>query len=230
MTQSGVGVNTDLYNWATKELPLWQQVSLVYISEEGIISETHLETLKLVIRTTAIKNLISDTELPSLDQSKLPALEAKHFAKLGKEDPVTYLGSIGPVKNLDRLSDTQPPLRFCANGITVVYGPNGSGKSGYCRIAKKICRSHKQVSLRGDAYKSGEEATPQIEITYQVKDQKKVPLTYLSDNPAPEALSKLSVFDSDIAAFYIDQERKISFLPDDLDKLRQLTIRKHHGS
>ncbi|MFX6238467.1 hypothetical protein ABTF53_19805, partial [Acinetobacter baumannii] len=75
-----------------------------------------------------------------------------HLKAGNKFAPVTVLGSIGPLRNIDRLAAGQPPIKFAINGITLIYGANGSGKSGYCRVAKKICHCLHDVTLRGNVF------------------------------------------------------------------------------
>ena len=130
--------------------------------------------------------------------------------------PVTILGSIGPLKHVDRLAADQPPLRFAKEGITLIYGANGSGKSGYCRIAKKLCRCLHDVTLRGNVY-AAESGTPrEIQLTFGIQGQEKKSVTWNDASEPPEELGRISVFDSDAAGLYVDSERKIEFLPFEL--------------
>ena len=66
---------------------------------------------------------------------------------------------------MDRLEDDQPSLRFAVNGITLIYGANASGNSGYCRIAKKLCRTLAPSRLRGNVYEQGAARAPMVRFS-----------------------------------------------------------------
>ena len=133
---------------------------------------------------------------------------------------------MGPVRHVDRLSSDQPPLRFAINGITLVYGANASGKSGYCRIARQLCRSLSPVDLRGNVYDAGAPAPPEVAVAFRVgdDDQPKEELTWYADQDPPAELSRISVFDTASARVYVDRQRKIEFLPYELDLMNKLGL------
>lgn len=55
-------------------------------------------------------------------------------------------------------------------------------------------------------------------------DQEKTELIWNGNNPAPSELARISVFDTDSARVYVDKERKIEFLPYELDLLNKLGL------
>ena len=130
--------------------------------------------------------------------------------------PVTILGSIGPLKNIDRLAADQPPLQFAVKGITLIYGANGSGKSGYCRIAKKVCRCLHDVSLRGNVFDPVAAGPREIDLVFRVGENPKRSVAWSDGSDPPPELARISVFDSDAAGLYVDTERKIEYLPFEL--------------
>ena len=136
------------------------------------------------------------------------------------------LASLGPVRRVDRLSSDQPPLRFATNGVTLVYGANASGKSGYCRIAKILCRSLNSIELRSNVYESLDPRPPEVTVAFRVgdDDEDKQELTWYTDQVPPSELSRISVFDSETARVYVDKERKIEFLPYELDLMNKLGL------
>lgn len=120
----------DLFDWCAAR-PLWQQEAIRLLSARPSLDADELNQLEQAVRTAAG---LSNEKPPAW-----PALTKTHLKAGNRFAPVTVLGSIGPLRNIDRLAAEQPPLKFAINGVTLIYGPNGSGKSGYCRIAKKIC-------------------------------------------------------------------------------------------
>ena len=117
-------------------------------------------------------------------------------------------------------------MRFAVNGVTLIYGPNASGKSGYCRITKQLCRSLSPGALRGNVYDGGQPPPPEVGVAFRVggDDDPKTELTWRSTDPPPAELARMSVFDTASARVYVDKERKIEFLPYELDLLNKLGL------
>jgi hypothetical protein len=111
----------DLLEWAAKR-PDWQQDALGRLTEQRELLDGDLDDLQVRIEQA--------NGLPVTVQRALRPLRKEDLRKGVARAPTTILGSIGPLKNVDRLAPNQNPLRFAINGITLVYGPNGSGKSG----------------------------------------------------------------------------------------------------
>lgn len=151
-----------------------------------------------------------------------PALTKTHLKAGNQFAPVTVLGSIGPLRNIDRLAAAQPPLKFAVNGVTLIYGPNGSGKSGYCRIAKKICHCLHDVTLRGNVFEPASSDPREVTLTFRVEGDKTRSVVWDDRSPPPPELGRISVFDSDAAGLYVDAERNIEFLPFELALLTNL--------
>jgi len=205
----------DLFAWASKR-PDWQQDALCRLTEQRELSDGDLDELQTRIEQA---NGLPVTVLPGV----LRTLRKEHLRKDVAEAPTTILGSIGPVKNIDRLASDQNPLQFAINGITLVYGPTGSGKSGYCRIAKSLCRSLHDAPLRGNAFAAEDGRPPEVQVSFRVAgDEKKCATTWRQPNPPPPELARISVFDTHAAGLYVDEDRNIEFLPFELDLLNRL--------
>ena len=206
-----------LLAWADKRLP-WQQDALRRLAIQGEFTAEDLLELELQIKQAA--------GLPAEDAPDSVPLSKEHLNQAGSNKPSTVLASLGPVRNVDRLSADQPPLQFAINGITLVYGANASGKSGYCRIARQLCRSLSPVDLRGNIYGSTPQDQAEVAIAFRVggDDQPKEELIWYTDQDPPIELSRISVFDNTTASVYIDGRRKIEFLPYELDILNKLGV------
>jgi hypothetical protein len=142
----------------------------------------------------------------------LAAESVKSAAPQGR----TLLCSLGPVSNLGQLAADQQ-LSFAIDGISLIYGDNGSGKSGYCRIAKKVCRSPTSDPLIGNIFVKG--AKPPAEALLRFLPDGMtgiVELLWKDGAGAPESLANISVFDSKNARLYIDEKNRFGFLPADI--------------
>lgn len=192
----------------------WQQEAIRLLTGKPSLDETELDQLEEAIRIEA--GLVA-RQMPTWTTLTMTNLKTgNQFA------PVTVLGEIGPLKNIDRLAVAQPPLTFAINGVTLIFGNNGSGKSGYCRIAKKICHCLHSVSLRSNVYEPETAAPREVTLKFQVKGEKAKTVVWDDRNPPPPELGRISVFDSDVAGLYVDGERNIEFLPFELALLTNL--------
>ena len=206
----------ELLDWARKR-PLWQQDALRRLAQHGELTAEDREALQIQIR--------QEVGFPVKTAPKPVPLAAEHLNRAASNAPKTVLGSLGPIRHVDRLSPDQPPLWFAVNGITLVYGPNASGKSGYCRIVKQLCRSRNSAKLRGNIY-DVEAPYPEVTVAFRVggDDQPKRECVWSSDQEPPIELSRISVFDTATARVYVDKERRIEFLPYELDLMHKLGL------
>jgi ABC-type transport system involved in cytochrome c biogenesis ATPase subunit len=209
----------ELLDWTSNEdRPTWQRDALRRLAEHGELTEKDLSVLRTHIEV--LQGLSTD------EAHELTPLAPEYLSEASSNAPKTVLASLGPVKNVDRLESDQPPIRFAVNGVTLIYGPNGSGKSGYCRITKQICRSLKPDKLRGNVYDETPSPPAEVGISFRVggDDQKKDELVWRGDEQPPSELARISVFDTASARVYVDKERKIEFLPYELDLLNKLGL------
>lgn len=206
----------ELLEWSANR-PAWQQDALRRLAERGETTEEDLRDLKLLVEQTA--GLEGEGVLDS------SPLTEEHLTAVAEDEPRTVLVSLGPVRKIDRLAEDQPPLRFALNGITLIYGANASGKSGYCRITKQLCRSLTPMQLRGNIYEAESGAPQTVCLALRVgDDQKKVERTWDCTLPSPQELSRIAVFDTASARVYVDKERRIEFLPYELDLMNKLGL------
>lgn len=201
----------DLFTWC-KARPAWQQEAIRQLATKGNLDDEQRQELIKAIRIEAkLINEVAPT---------WPALSKVHLKTNAVDAPVTVFGSIGPLKNIDRLAADQSPLKFGLDGITLIFGVNGSGKSGYCRIAKKVCHCLHNVSLRGNVYEPGTTKPKEVNLSFRVAgDPTTHSVVWTDDAEPPPELARISVFDSEAANLYVDSERNIEFLPADLSLL-----------
>ena len=207
----------ELLNWAEGR-PLWQRDGLRRLALQGELTKEDLSALRLQIQQAA--GLPTESAPPSVP------LAQEHLNQAAGNNPKTVLASLGPVRHVDRLASDQPPLQFAINGVTLVYGPNASGKSGYCRIARKLCRSLSPIELRSNVYDRAAPNHQEVNVAFRVggDDQPKQELNWHVTQEPPVELSRISVFDTASARVYVDKHRRIEFLPYELDLMNKLGL------
>ena len=191
----------------------WQRDALRRIVRFGEITDQDLQELQKIIENDV--GIITD-------ENAVPVrLLSSHLPKSSEDAPRTTLLSIGSVHGIDRLADDQNPLSFLKDGLTLVYGPNASGKSGYCRIAKQLCRSRSAQEIRGNIYDEYSGKGWKVNFKYGVEGEENKELSWAGEEP-PEALMRISIFDTADAQIYVDSNRKLEFLPYELGVLTNL--------
>jgi len=203
----------ELFDWCAAR-PRWQQEAIRLLTAKPKLEPDELDQLEQAVKIEA-----------GIIDGKSPAwtpLTKTHLKAGNKYAPVTVLGAIGPLRNIDRLAAAQPPLKFAINGVTLIYGANGSGKSGYCRIAKRVCHCLHDVSLRGNVFEPETADPREVSLTFRVDGDKAKSVVWDDRNSPPPELGRISVFDSDAAGLYVDEERNIEFLPFELALLTNL--------
>ena len=198
--------------WAQKQ-PRWHQHALKLLTKHGsahAIPEEDKKELKKILSAEAKEETSDFTPITVSDVPDANPTNSK-----------TYLKSLGPVANIDKLASGQEPFEFVSpNGLTVIFGNNGSGKSGYARILKNLCRSHGDVKpLKGDAT-SEDETEWQVNLTYAEKEQDsdEIPKSLIwikaEEDKAKNdqeyiPLERIAFFDSHVATAYVDGEKEI---------------------
>lgn len=201
----------DVVSWLASR-PLWQQELALRFSENGGISSSQLKEFAQFLESE--KGLADAPDLSIRAISKDQLLIPK------REDSPTILASIGPVENFDRLAKKQAPIQFATSGVTLIYGGNGTGKSGYCRLIKALCRSLHEVALKGDAYSATQQEPGQVIVRYKVAKNDVTEVTWALGQTPPPELAKITVFDGEAARIYVNSERKVEFLPNDIALVR----------
>ncbi|TIV73695.1 MAG: hypothetical protein E5V93_17805, partial [Mesorhizobium sp.] len=129
------------------------------------------------------------------DLPECSPLSAEHLRANSSNEPRAVLCSLGPVKHLNRLAEEQQ-LRFATDGITIIYGDNGSGKSGYCRIAKKLCRSLTADDLLGNVFEIGTKPPAEVLVRFLEEGATEpTPITWKDGTLPPASIARISVFD-----------------------------------
>lgn len=197
----------DLYAFAA-DRPRWQAELIRRIYETGQASEQDVTDGIAMLRQSE-----------GLDAPGAPVPEPlKPFGPQGAlADPSVRLVSVGGLESVNRLR-VGSPLGFAESGLTVVYGENATGKSGYCRVIKAACGGASVVLP--DVFVA-QTAVPRATLTYSV-DGNTEAFVWTPGTMPPDALSKVTVFDAIRAPLYVDEERRLGFLPRGLEVLPAL--------
>lgn len=172
-------------------------------------------------KTEIVRRVRAACDIAQDADCALAPITADHLDPQGGGTPGALFVAMGPVQNVARLADGQR-LSFALDGITLIYGDNGTGKSGYCRIAKRLCRSPTTDDLIGDVSVAGKKPPAQVQVDHKARDQQQPTSVTWTDGSAPPAeIASISVFDSKNARVYIDKENKIGFLPREIAILEQ---------
>lgn len=209
----------ELITWSDQKVrPDWQKDALRRLATTDELSKEDLSDLQRAVEKA--------TELIDDEVAAVTPLAAEHLSDPAADAPRTILGAIGPVRRVDRLAGDQPPIKFAKNGITLVYGANASGKSGYCRIAKQLCRSLSPQDLKGNVYEAAAADPPEVDLVFGVEgdEPERQEITWRHGDPSPAELARISVFDTATARVYVDKDRKVEFLPYELDLLNKLAL------
>ena len=99
-----------------------------------------------------VEDIVEAKELP-------PPFGLEHLPKAAAEDLPVRLVSIAKPEHVNALESDQP-LTFEPQGLTIVYGDNGSGKSGYARLLKRITRARHQEDVLSDVFRDTTLAKP----------------------------------------------------------------------
>lgn len=209
----------ELIAWSDQNVrPNWQKDALRRQATTGELSKEDLLDLRRIVEKA--------TELIDDEVAAVTSLAAEHLSDPAADAPRTVLGAIGPVRRIDRLASDQPPIKFAKNGITLVYGANASGKSGYCRIAKQLCRSLSPQDLKANVYEAAPADPPEVDLVFGIEggEPERQETTWRHGDPSPAELARISVFDTATARVYVDKDRKVEFLPYELDLLNKLAL------
>lgn len=214
-----------LIEWS-KEQPKWQQDALRLLVKFGYadsISEKDQNQLKKILFSEANG---TNTNFSPIVESDVPETDV--------DEPKTYLKSLGPVENIDKLASNQYPFEFVSpNGMTVIYGNNGSGKSGYARILKRLCHSQQgkksAFTIRGDVTANKNDDWT-VDFLYAEKvnysEEQIIPHKWKKSDENKEfySLKRIAFFDSDVANIYVDGDRELLYFPSEIRLYTELGI------
>jgi len=202
-----VNVLQEILTWSS-DRPKWQRDALRRLVTNGELSDDDISALTEICKGD--HGLAEKVEVKPLAKEHVPGGEANAAA--------VSLVSIFHHKGVNALAEDQT-LKF-APGLTIVYGDNGAGKTGYIRILKQACRARGQEQILGNVVSGVAPPKPVVNIKYKVGEET-TPHEWL-DGEADEFISRVSIFDAQCAAVYLNERTDVAFLPFGLDLFDKL--------
>src|ERR1035441_661730 len=197
----------EIIAWSA-DRPTWQRDALRRLFLAGELSGDDIQALTEICKGD--HGLVEKPEAQPLATVHAPTGEGTTAA--------VSLVSIFHHQGVNALAEDQT-LKF-APGLTIVYGDNGAGKTGYIRILKQACRARGQEQILGNVMSGVAPPKPVVNIKYKVGDET-TPHEWVGGD-ADEFISRVSVFDTQCAAVYLNERTDVAFLPFGLDLFDKL--------
>jgi len=198
----------EILAWSA-DRPSWQRDALRRLVVNGELTNEDVDAL-----TTICKG---DHGLA--EKIGAEPLAKEHVPERGGAAQAVSLESIFHHMGVNALAENQT-LKFAPN-LTIVYGDNGAGKTGYIRILKQACRARGQEEILGNVVLTGvAPPKPTVAIKYKVGTDATAHAWRGGD--VDEFISRVSIFDTQCAAVYLNERTDVAFLPFGLDLFDKL--------
>ena len=104
--------------------------------------------------------------------------------------------------------------------------PTAPGRAGTAGSQGGCAGPWPRLTLRGNVYDADAPNPPEVSVAFRVggDDQPKEEHVWFGNQSPPVELSRISVFDAATARLYVDEQRRIEFLPYELDLLNKLGV------
>jgi len=202
-----VNVLQEILAWSA-DRPIWQRDALRRLVMNGELSDYDIRDFTEICKGE--HGLAEKAEVTALAKEHVPDREGTAAA--------VSLESIFHHKGVNALAEDQT-LKF-SPGLTIVYGDNGAGKTGYIRILKQACRARGQEQILGNVVSGIAPPKPVVTINYKVGSEETGRQWVGGD--ADEFISRVSIFDMQCAAVYLNERTDVAFLPFGLDLFDKL--------
>ncbi len=183
-----------IVEWS-KERPAWQREVMRRVASGEVLTDADYQTLVTAIVTQA--------------DGPESTFTLEHLPQAAEDDAPVRLVEVRQPDHVNAL-ESNDPLSFGSQGITIVYGDNGSGKSGYARLLKRIARARHQEEVLTDVFRDTALAKPSAVLVVKVGDDEKT-LTW-PDAGAPE-LQRMRFYDVDCGQAYVSTESDFPYRP-----------------
>jgi len=206
----------EFVDWATSELPLWQQDALRRLAVSFDLKPADLQSLLALAKTEHGIGSTNDLTAVPISEKDLPSTAAVR--------PRAILRSLGNLSNVNRIAADQT-LPFATSGITLVYGDNGSGKSGYSRILKAIVGHRASEEILGNVLLKDVPTDRGAQITFHLEGDESENVVNHNWQLGQETLDELrgiAVFDSKLGSLYLNEKNQFEYIPIQLELLGDL--------
>ena len=203
-----MNVLQEILTWSA-DRPTWQRDALRRLVLNGDLTAEDIAALTEICKGD--HGLVEKPDAKPLAKEHVPSRDGTAAA--------VSLESIFHHKGVNALAEDQT-LKFAA-GLTIVYGDNGAGKTGYIRILKQACRARGREDILGNVVLTGTAPPkPAVNIKYKVGDVTAV--REWAGGDVDEFISRVSIFDTQCAAVYLNERTDVAFLPFGLDLFDKL--------
>ena len=152
------------------------------------------------------------------EQQDIAPLTSEHVPEKSAGSVAVSLISIFHHRGVNALAEAQT-LNFGPD-LTVVYGDNAAGKTGYIRILKSACRARGQKQILGNVVSGATPLAPVVSIKYKVGPE--LDSREWAGSGEDEFISRVSVFDTQGAAVFLNEKTDVAFRPFGLDLFDKL--------
>lgn len=204
----------EILNWVAT-LPVWQQDAVRRIMEVETLKPEDLAQLASLAKAEA------GIPLPKGTKPGQPLIPLGAVQTAGQNDSILLLG-IDDLQNINALADAQP-IPFAPTGLTVIFGDNGSGKTGFGRLLRTLCSSRKRPARILRNIDKPNDLPQQAVVSYRSGATDRPKVTWTEGQAPPSELSRISVFDSDCASVYLNDEQQTAYAPFGLDLFPKLS-------
>lgn len=198
----------EIQTWSA-DRPAWQRDALRRLVMNGDLGAEDIDALTAICKG----------EHGLTEKVAAQPLAKEHVPERGGAAQAVSLDSIFHHKGVNALAENQT-LKF-ASGLTIVYGDNGAGKTGYIRILKQACRARGQETILGNVVITGA-APPKPTVAIKYKVGTDAGAREWTGGDADEFVSRVSIFDTQCAAVYLNERTDVAFLPFGLDLFDKL--------
>ena len=169
-----------------------------------------------VMRRVAVGDVLSDHDYDTLADDIVKAKEAAAptfgLEQLPQSVPEALAVCLLRIEKLQHVNalESQQPLTFAPEGLTIVYGDNGSGKSGYARLLKRITRARHQEEVLTDVFRDTSLAKPSAALSVRIGDADESLAWPESSRPE---LQRMLFYDAACGGAYIASESDFPYRP-----------------
>ena len=189
-----MALEEDIVGWS-KERPAWQREVMRRVAAGDVLSDGDYEIL--------VEDIIMAKELPP------PQFGLEQLLQAASDDLPVCLVAIEKPEHVNAL-ESQEPLTFQPQGLTIVYGDNGSGKSGYARLLKRITRARHQEEVLTDVFRDTSLAKPTAALSVRIGDADESLAWPVSSRPE---LQRMLFYDAACGGAYIASESDFPYRP-----------------
>lgn len=189
-----MALEEDIVSWS-KERPAWQREVMRRVAAGDVLSDGDYEKL--------VEDIVTAKELPA------PLFGLEQLPQAAPEDLPVCLVAIAKPEHVNAL-ESQEPLTFEQQGMTIVYGDNGSGKSGYARLLKRITRARHQEDVLTDVFRDTSLAKPTAVLSVRIGDADESLAWPESSRPE---LQRMLFYDAACGGAYIASESDFPYRP-----------------